>query len=457
MYAVVDIETTGGDGHNHRITEIAVYRTDGQKEIDHFTTLVNPCKSIPYFITKLTGITDQMVASAPPFYEVADKVIEYTQDCTFVAHNVNFDYSIIKGEFKRLGYNYLRNRMCTANMGRKLVNGLPSYALGSLCKHFGISIQHRHRAYGDAAATVKLFNKLLEIKNEDEVFIKKNLPPNITAEQLDALPEKTGVYYLLDNNQEVIYIGKSKNIKSRIMDHFRNYQSMKSVEMTTRVAEIRYKLTGSELIALLLESQEIKEFQPKYNRALRRKSLPWGLYQKLDQGYIRLMVKKTTEGNEPIMHFRTSQSAKGFLHKICKQHRLCQSLCGLYRNVSKSCMLHQLNLCEGACEKLEPPEIYNQRVLEVLDVVQNEESYLLIDEGKEQYQKSVVLIENGCYKGFGYVDEYLLNWGVGAIKEHLGHVEDHKDIYTIIRGYLRKNKVERVVPLKEGFIGDLAE
>ncbi len=448
MYAVVDI----GDGHNHRITEVAIYRTDGRQEIDHFTSLVNPCKSIPYFITKLTGISDQMVATAPPFYEIAEKVIEYTEGCTFVAHNVNFDYSIIKNEFKKLGYNFFQNRLCTANMGRRLVKGLPSYSLGALCKHFGIEIKHRHRAYGDAAATLILFNKLLAIKEEEETFIKKNLPPNLSAEQLDVIPESTGVYYMMDKRDEVIYIGKSKNIRNRVLDHFRNYQSMKSVEMTTQVAEIKYTLTGSELIALLLESQEIKSHQPRYNRALRRKVLPWGLYQKNDNGYIRLTINKIKPEKESIMQFRTKQSAKGFLQRLCKEHRLCQTFCGLYRNLSKNCLLYQMNLCEGACEEKEPPEVYNQRVLEVLDLAQNEESYIIIDEGKDNYQKSVVLVENGVYKGFGYMDEYLLNWGIDTIREHMSYTEDHKDIYTIIRGYLRKHKVDKVVPLRGGFI-----
>ncbi len=222
--------------------------------------------------------------------------------------------------------------------------------------------------------------------------------------------------------------------------------------MTTQVAEIRYNLTGSELIALLLESQEIKAHQPRYNQAQRRKALPWGLYQKYDAKYMRLTIGKIKPGREAIMQFRTRQSAKNFLHKLCKENRLCQTLCGLYRNLSKSCLLYQMNLCEGACEGKEPPEVYNQRVLDVIDLAQNQESYLIIDEGKKNYEKSVVLVENGVYKGFGYLDEYLLNWGLDAIKEHMSYTDDHKDIYTIIRGYLRRNKVEKVVPLKGGFV-----
>ena len=452
MYAVVDIETTGGDGHNHRITEIAIYRTDGVKEIDHYTTLVNPGRAIPYFITKLTGITDQMVAPAPAFYEIAEKVVQFTEGCTFVAHNVNFDYSIVKQEFKRLGYNFLRDRMCTGNLGRRLVKGLSSYSLSSLCRHFQIEIQHRHRAFGDASATMILFNKLLGIQVRDEIVIKKNLPPNLSANQIDALPSKTGVYYFLNESKEILYIGKSTNIKSRVLDHFRNYQSMKAVEMSTQVSEISYCLTGSELIALLMESQEIKEHQPRYNRAQRKKILPWSLYQKNDNGYIRLVVSKTHPDREAIMQFRTRQTAKSFLHRLCKTHRLCQSYCGLYRNLSQSCLLFQMDLCEGACEGKEPAEVYNHRVMEVLDLAQAQESYLIIDEGRKEYEKGVVLVERGVYKGFGYMDEYMLNWGLDTVRTHMSYCNDHKDIYTIIRGFLRKNKVEKVVPLKSGFI-----
>ncbi|MEQ9424866.1 MAG: exonuclease domain-containing protein [Cyclobacteriaceae bacterium] len=451
MYAIVDIETTGGDGHGHKVTEFAVYVSDGKKEIDHFTSLVNPGKLIPTFITQMTGITNEMVIDAPPFYEIANQVVQYTQDCTFVAHNVSFDYSILKKEFKSLGYNYQRPRLCTVNLGRRLVKNLPSYSLGSLCKHFNIDIKHRHRAFGDAKATLKLFNYLLAIKERDEIEIKKNLPSKLTGEEIDALPEATGVYYLLNGHNEVLYVGKSVNIRSRVLDHFRNHQSIKAIEMASQIASINYQLTGSELIALLLESQEIKALQPRFNRAQRRRTLPWGLYQKVEQGYLKLFLKKSTD-NEPIMQFRSKESGKSFLHKVSKENRLCQSFCGLYRNVGKACMLHQLNLCNGACNGKEEASTYNQRVMDALDIYHEDESYLIIDEGKGEYQKSIVLVENGIYKGFGYVDEYVLNWGLEAIKEHLAYHENHKDIDTIIRGFIKRKKVEQVVKLSNGFL-----
>ena len=453
MYAVIDVETTGGDGYNHKITEIAIYKTDGQKEIERFSTLLNPGRPIPYFITNLTGITDEMVAKAPPFYEVAEKIVRFTESCTFVAHNANFDYSVIRNEFKQLGYTYQRSRLCTGNLARNLVKGLRSYSLGSICRHFNIKIKARHRAYGDAEATMILFNKLLALKEEDEISIKKNLPPNIRAEQIDTLPEATGVYYFLDSSDQNIYIGKSKNIKSRVLDHFRNYSSIRSVEMIQQVSQIRYHLTGSELIALLHESFEIKNLQPRYNRALRRKVLPWGIYTSDKEGYLQLQVKKVNGAKQqPIRTFSSQKAAKGFLHGICKEHRLCQTLCGLYKNASNSCLLFQLNVCEGACAKLEPAEYYNKRVMNVLDLQEEEDSFLVIDQGRTEYEKSVLLVENGRYKGFGYIDEYELNWGIEVIKSHLYHKEDHRDVYTIIKGYLKRNKVEKILSLSDGFL-----
>lgn len=162
MYAVVDIETSGGRAQVDKITEIAIYIHDGRRVVDEFTTLINPEVSIPPFITNLTGINNQMVANAPKFYEVAKKIVLLTEGKLFVAHNAQFDYGFIQAEFKRLGYDYQRNTLCTVKMSRKIIPGLKSYSLGNLCQSVGIPINNRHRAAGDALATIKLLDLLLE-------------------------------------------------------------------------------------------------------------------------------------------------------------------------------------------------------------------------------------------------------------------------------------------------------
>ena len=164
MYAIIDIETTGQAANTGRITEIAIFVHDGFAITDSFSSLINPECYIPGFITNLTGIDNEMVRTAPRFYEIAKRIVEMTQDNVFVAHNVSFDYKFIQHEFKRLGYNYQRNTMCTVRMGRKFLPGYKSYSLGRLCEELGITINGRHRAAGDALATVKLFELILARK-----------------------------------------------------------------------------------------------------------------------------------------------------------------------------------------------------------------------------------------------------------------------------------------------------
>jgi DNA polymerase-3 subunit epsilon len=277
MFAIVDIETTGGSPLTEKITEIAIYIHNGEKIIDEFCTLINPEKEIPYYITNLTGISNAMVADAPKFFEVARKIVEITEGKVFIAHNVSFDYNFIKNEFKRLGYNYSRQQACTVQLSRKLIPGLASYSLGKLCSYLNIEVSGRHRAYGDAFATVKLFEQLLGRCNPDDQvldqitgFNNKGLHPNLDPGILENTPEDTGVYYFYNEQNELIYIGKSKNIRDRVLSHFRNYTTKKAIDMRNTTAGIDFEITGSELVALLKESHEIKVHKPIYNRSQRR-------------------------------------------------------------------------------------------------------------------------------------------------------------------------------------------
>ncbi len=274
MFAIVDIETTGGSPIAEKITEIAIVVHDGEKPVNEFCTLINPEKKIPYFISGLTGITNTMVSDSPKFFEVAKKIIELTKDCILVAHNASFDYQFIRNEYKRLGYNYSREKICTVQLSRKLMPGLNSYSLGKLCSTLNIHNSARHRAGGDAEATTRLFEYLLKISTNKELnynilscIDKKIIHPNLSVEKIHNLPDETGVYYFYNDNNELVYIGKSKNIKTRVMSHFRNNNTKKAIEMRNEIANIDYELTGSELIALLKESHEIKIHKPLYNRA----------------------------------------------------------------------------------------------------------------------------------------------------------------------------------------------
>jgi DNA polymerase III subunit epsilon len=277
MYAIVDIETTGGSARLEKITEIAIYQHDGHEITGEFVTLVNPERNIPYFITSLTGITNEMVEDAPRFYEVARKIVEYTEGRTFVAHNARFDYSFLREEFKSLGFNFTRNLLDTVALGRKLLPGHKSYSLGNICNDLQILINGRHRAAGDAFATVRLFEILLEKDREINGFGKSlmkrsktsKLNPALDISKLENIPEEPGVYYFYNEKHDLIYIGKSRNLQQRINTHLSNNTTNRAMEMRDLISDIDWETTGSELIALLKESFEIKRNKPIYNRAQR--------------------------------------------------------------------------------------------------------------------------------------------------------------------------------------------
>jgi DNA polymerase-3 subunit epsilon len=256
--------------------------------VDKFISLINPEKSIQPFVVNLTGINNKMLRNAPKFHEVAKRILEITEDTIFVAHNTSFDFRILKTEYSRLGYNFKRNTLCTLELSKKLIPDMNSYSLGKLTKQLGIPLTQRHRASGDALATVKLFKLLLDKDLEKKIIIEniknsnKNSLPKKLNQILDNLPNSVGIYYMHDENSKIIYIGKSKNIKKRINQHFAGKDN-KSKKLQLHTETVSYDETGSELIALLKESNQIKLHKPIYNRKLRKSVYPYGLYSYNDE------------------------------------------------------------------------------------------------------------------------------------------------------------------------------
>ncbi|HLP21810.1 MAG TPA: exonuclease domain-containing protein, partial [Chitinophagales bacterium] len=265
-YAIVDIETTGGHAASNGITEISIQVHNGKQVTQVYETLINPGYKIPYYIKGLTGITDEMVADAPTFAEVAADIWGILAGRVFVAHSVNFDYSFIKTHLAANGYELNTKKLCTIRLSRKIFPGASSYGLGKICGFLGIEIDDRHRAGGDARATVKLFEMLLERDTEDLIqkSLKKNskeqsLPPNVPKEQFETLPSAPGIYYFKDSKGKVVYVGKAKDIKKRVSSHFSNNSAAKQKQEFMRtIHAIHFEVCGSELMALLLESHEIK-------------------------------------------------------------------------------------------------------------------------------------------------------------------------------------------------------
>ena len=270
MYAIVDIETTGGKFNEEGITEIAIYKFDGHQVVDQFISLVNPEKDIQPFVVTLTGINNGMLVNAPKFHEVAKRIVEIFDDCILVAHNANFDSRILATEFRRLGYVFDPQTLCTVELSKQLIPDLPSYKLGRLCKSLGIPISSRHRADGDALATVQLF-KLLLNKDVEKTIIKqavksenpKKLAPKLMS-ILDELPSRSGLFYVHNNSRKIVYIGKGKNIKKTVNQLFLR-TSKKAKNIQKNVTSISYEETGNDLIAQLKFSEEIKINKPIFN------------------------------------------------------------------------------------------------------------------------------------------------------------------------------------------------
>ncbi|MCG9970283.1 exonuclease domain-containing protein [Christiangramia crocea] len=453
MYAILDIETTGGKYNEEGITEIAIYKFDGHTVTDQFISLVNPEQAIQPFVVNLTGINNEMLRNAPKFYEVAKRIVEITQDCILVAHNAKFDYRILRTEFRRLGFDFERRSLCTVELSKKLIPGLPSYSLGKLVRSLGIPLSDRHRAAGDAQATIKLFKMLLAKDVEKDIlkeYVRKE-PKRMMDTKLvyilEELPSLTGVYYFHDDNGEIIYVGKSRNIKKRVNQHFTN-DNPKSQEMQRKVVSVSYELTGNELIALLKENQEIKEIKPRYNRALKRDIFSHALYQFTDEnGYVNLKIGRASKNKKNITTFSSLRSAKNSLTKWVEEFELCERLAGLHGGTG-NCFGYTIKSCFGACVEEESPQEYNERVMELIGQHSYEnQNMLLIGRGREVDEKSALLIEDGEFKGVGYFNlNHQIN-NLDIIRSIITPMNNNRDAQHIIQSFLRKKHNFRIIQL----------
>ena len=451
MYAILDIETTGGQYNEEGITEIAIYKFDGHEVVDQFISLVNPEIPIQPFVVKLTGINNAMLRSAPKFYEVAKRIVEITDGCIVVAHNASFDYRILQTEFRRLGFDFKKPTLCTVELSKKLLPGHQSYSLGKLVRALGIPMADRHRASGDAMATVKLFKMLLSKDLEKEIvksYVKTEIKVGISPKLMDiidGIPSKTGIYYIHREDGTIIYIGKSSNIKKRVNQHFTG-TSRKAKKIQNEVFAVTYEETGSELIALLKESEEIKINKPIYNRSQRKTIFPYALYAEKDtNGYLALKLHKTDGRKKEITSFATLQEGKALLHKITEEHQFCQKVNGLY-NTKKGCFQYDLKQCLGACVGKEAPEDYNKRVTNFLENHQlHSQNMVIVDRGRSIDERSAVLVENGVYKGYCFFDlNYQIN-NIEILRNIIIPMQNNRDTRNIIQHYIRKKKVHKIV------------
>lgn len=441
MFAVVDVETTGGYANGHGMTEIAIVIFDGEKVVQDYTTLLNPHRPIPAGITALTGIDDDMVADAPDFAAVAEEIKAVLGDHIFVAHNVNFDYSFVKAAFAEVGVNYNPKRMCSVRYARKVLPGLKSYSLKNLVKHFNFYNTAAHRAWGDARVTAQILGELFNTDTQGvwQHLIKRNsgefnLPAHLPSEEYHNLPDKPGVYYMYNEAGETIYIGKARNLKKRVASHFISGKETKKNQAFKReIFHIDYRLTGSELVASLLEDHEIRHYWPRYNRAQKNPKRKFGLYLYQNQkGIWHLAINRITRQQGYVLEFYSQFDAQNWLIEMIRKYQLNPNYCGIVG------LLDQQPLDELHSSGM-------QRLLE--DIEASKQAYILKTNGRELSEQGYILIENGHATGYGFVDTAFSNDTNDAILDNLQELRSSVTAQAIVRKIMQDNK-EELIPFE---------
>lgn len=425
MYTVLDIETTGGKYNEEGITEIAIHKFDGHEVVDKFISLVNPEKDIQPFVVKLTGINSKMLRTAPKFHEIAKRIVEITEGAVLVAHNAQFDYRILRTEFRRLGYDFERKTLCTVDLSKKLIPDAESHSLGKLVRSLGIAVSDRHRANGDALATLKLF-KLLLAKDSDKTIIKSVLREASTGELserlldiVDALPAATGVFYMHNKDGDIIYLSRSSNIKKRVNQQFIKPGSRpRKLQKETR--KVTYEKTGSELIAQLKEYEELKRIEPQYNQA-KVKLFTHGLYSETDKkGFVRLKINPIKKDTDALITFNGPESGAIFLQKISNEIKTEKGIA----------------------------EVHNSKTQELLlKYSLGKRTLLLRDKGREIGEQSVILIKDGVYKGYGFCElNHQIN-NIHILESIITPIKGDANTNHIITSHLRKKGSHKIVEL----------
>ncbi len=451
LYAIVDIETTGGYASDNEMIEIAVAVTDGEKIIETYETLLNPGRKIPVYIAGFTGINDAMVAEAPGFKEVATHLYKLLEGKVFVAHNVNFDFSFVQKAFADIGIQYQTKRLCTVRLARKIFPGFKSYSLGNLCQQLGIQLTNAHRAGGDCMATSVLFSLLVKKDTEGHIreTLKKTsgeltLPPNLSKSEIDKLPLSPGVYYFHDASGKVIYIGKAVSLKKRVASHFSGKNETERKQHFLRdIHAISFELCGNELIALLLEAQEIKKLWPKYNRAMKNIDLRFGLYDFEDRnGVLNLVIDKSRKYFRPLISFSNMYEARDYLDQLIKAYHLDPVYCGLEKMEWIGGQARQRKRLEDKTEIGD----YNKRVQSAIDAIQeHRESFALFGSGRQSDEYSVVVVVDGRYVGYGFLNKDI---GIESLEELANHIipaPEFSESYWLIRSYMQRNVADKIL------------
>ncbi len=411
----VDIETNGLSHIKGRVIEVAAIRVESGQITDSINQLIDPEAELPAFITGLTGITAADLKGAPLFAGIADQLYALLEGAVFVAHNVRFDYAFLKQEFKRLGRDFRPKQLCTMRLSRTLYPEERSHKLQSLITRHGFKADRRHRAYDDAAVLWDFIQHVQQSFDAEALqaalarqLKQPTLPKGLAPEILANLPDTPGVYIFEDDKGYPLYVGKSVHVKQRVMSHFTSdHEHVNEFKIAQHIRNVRVHETAGELSALLLESRLVKELQPLYNKQLRRtQKLLLAKTQPNDQGYLQIILEEADEinpaNNDILGVYQTRGKARSAIERLVRDFMLCPKLTGAEKGKGP-CFMHQLHKCMGACAGKEPPDTYNQRLLEAFSRKRIQDwpfsSPIIITEGDTTSTQSGIVVDQWCVIG----------------------------------------------------------
>lgn len=418
----IDLETTGATAHCDRITEIGCVETEAGRLVGEWSTLVNPEMRIPPAIEALTGISNAMVEAAPTFAEIADSLAERLRGKLLVAHNARFDYGFLRNEFRRLGIEFSSKVMCTVKLSRKLYPQYRRHNLDSLIERHGIRCSERHRALGDARVLWEFIGCVAREFDVEHVaacvaaqLATPALPPNLDPVQLEGLPERPGVYLFFGDNDAVLYVGKSVNLRSRVLSHFSSdHRIAKDMRMAQQLQRLEWRETCGELGALLLEARLIKELAPVHNRHLRASSELYSIRWNPLRGTAAVVdvAEVAAEAYDELAGlFRTRRDATTALREILEAHQLCPLVSGLEKGRGP-CFASQLKRCRGACCGRESLRAHAARLALALQTLRLEPwpypaRIGIRERDRERERTEVHVFERWCYLGVARDDAEL--------------------------------------------------
>lgn len=448
MYAVLDIEATGGKKGEEDIIEVAIYRFDGKKITDQMISLVCPERQIDPFVQKLTQITPKMVRTAPKFHELAKRIIEITEGAILVGHNVEFDYRMLKQEFRKLGYSYYRETIDTVPLSEKYFPDVESYSLGKLSKSLGIPVSGRHRAAGDARATIEIFKLLLDkdsAKNIAKFVVEPKKSAGRFSEHYQELPNCEGLFYILNAENEVIYLSRTPNLALSVRKLLTGKTAL-SNQVRMNFERVKHEITGNDLLSRIKEYHEIKKLQPRFNSP--NQDFPYCLSLSKKNGYSILRIERLKKSiREIVFGISNFRSAREILSLITEDYNLCPKMNGLTSEDGK-CLSYSVGECGGACEGVEDQEVYNQRVQDFLDKIKLEDrNFLLKGLGRKRGEHSFIWVKNGVLMGYGFYEFHHQIKTEKLLRERMTQVESDFNTLSLIQRFLFSERYEELIDL----------